>query len=371
MIRALAGRAAARWEPQRASRQKRDALFELATRIAAIAERSRAFEREALAEAALVESRKILRTGLELASAGAEIEAIEASFAANPAFSRADPGDALELCVTLTGLRGLLAREHPYAIMRRMSARLGIEYFDKTEAWILSRLGRRRARSEPLIVPGELPDVIRALALDPRSLELSLRTAGRELAAAALAGCPQESIDLAKPFFGRIGAAIIEDDVAHLRSRLSGDEISEAQAAFAEVVRTLAERGRLKLGEETDFIAPPAFVAALTKAVIALDDRVLKVGLRGLDGAVLAMAMQGMEPGAHDRILGVLAKRDERRLLDAIDDAAPLESRAIQEAGRELAAKLLAAAKAADRSKAASASPEALDRLTLVKDWEG
>ncbi|MDA8426814.1 MAG: hypothetical protein M0Z80_11820 [Treponema sp.] len=370
MIRALADRAPAQWEPSRASRQKRDALFELATRIAAIAERSRAFEREALAEAALVESRKILRAGLELASTGAEMEAIEAAFAANPPFARADPGEALELNVTLVGLRGLLAREHPYSIMRRMSARLGIEYFDKTEAWILSRIGRRRARSEPLIVPGELPDVIRALALDPRSLELGLRAAGRELAAAALAGCPQESIDLAKPCFGRIGAAILEDDVAHLRSRLSGDEISEAQAAFAEVVRTLAERGRLKLGEEADFNAPPAFVAALTKAVLSLDDRVLKAGLRGLDGAVLAVAMQGMEPGAHDRILGVLAKRDERRLLDAIDDALPLESRTIQEAGRRLSTKLLAAAKAGQGSKAATASTEALQRLTLVRDWE-
>ena len=80
-------------------------------RIAIIAERSRAFEREALAEAALVESRRILRTGLELASAGAEIEAIEAAFASGPALSRPEPGEALELALTLAGLRGLLGRE--------------------------------------------------------------------------------------------------------------------------------------------------------------------------------------------------------------------------------------------------------------------
>jgi hypothetical protein len=364
VIRALTARTAGQWEAPAASRQKRDALFELATRIAIIAERSRAFEREALAEAALVESRKILRTGLELASAGAEIEAIEAAFASNPAFSPREPGEALELAVTLVGLKGLLGREHPYSIMRRMSARLGIEYFDKTDAWILSRLGRRRIRSEPLIVPGELPDIIRALALDRRSLERSLRAAGRELAAAALAGCPQESIDLAKPFFGKIGGAILEDDVAHLRARLSGDEISEAQATFIEVVRGLVESGRLLLGEEADFSASAAFVSALTRAVLSLDDRVLRAGLRGLDGKVLAVAMQGMEPTAHDRILGVLTKRDERRLLDAIDDASPLEGRDIQEAGRKFSAKLLAAAKAGVTTR------EALDRLAQIKDWE-
>ncbi|MGO8693514.1 MAG: FliG C-terminal domain-containing protein [Rectinemataceae bacterium] len=368
MIRALAARAPGSWEAPRVSRQKRDALFELAMRIAIIAERSRAFEREALAEAALVESRRILRTGLELASAGAEIEAIEAAFASGPALSRPEPGEALELALTLAGLRGLLGREHPYSIMRRMSARLGPEYFDRTEAWILSRIGRRRVRSEPLIVPGELPDIIRALALDPRSLERSLRAAGRDLAVAALAGCPQESIDMAKPFFGKIGGAIIEDDVAHLRARLSGDEISEAQATFIEVVRGLAERGRLQLGEEADFSADPAFVSALTRAVLSLDDRVLKAGLRGLDGKALAVAMQGMEPSAHDRILGVLPKRDERRLLDAIDDASPLEGRAIQEAGRKLSAKLLAAARAG--VKPGAATREALDRLAQVKDWE-
>ena len=364
MIRALASLGAAEWEFPRASRQKRDALFEVAARIALVAERSRAFEREALAEAAMVESRRPLRIGLELAAGGAGAEAIKAAFAANPAFIHPEPGEALELIVTLVGLKGLLAREHPYALMRRMSARLGPEYFDKTEAWISSRLKRRHYRAEQLVVPGELPDLIRSLALDPRSLERCLRAAGRDLAAAAMAGCPQESLDLAKPVFGRIGGVILEDDAAHLRSRLSGDEIAEAQAAFIEIIRSLDEGGQLRLGEEVDFSADPGFVAMLTRAVLSLDDRVLKAAFRGIDGKLLATAMQGMEPSAHDRILGALAKRDERRLLDAIDDADPLPGTAIQDAGKKLALRLIAAA------KAAAAPREALDRLTQVKNWE-
>ena len=127
MIRALASLGAAEWEFPRASRQKRDALFEVAARIALVAERSRAFEREALAEAAMVESRRPLRIGLELAAGGAGAEAIKAACAANPAFIHPEPGEALELIVTLVGLKGLLAREHSYALMRRMSARLGPE----------------------------------------------------------------------------------------------------------------------------------------------------------------------------------------------------------------------------------------------------
>lgn len=364
MIRSLASLDSASWEFPRASRQKRDALFELATRIALVTERSRAFEREALAEAAMAESRRSLRLGLELAAGGASAETIEQSFAEHPAFEHPDAGEELELRLTLVGIKGLLAREHPYSLMRRMTARLGPEYFDKTEAWIAARIKRRHYRAEQLLVPGELPDIIRSLALDQRSLERCLRAAGRDLVAAAMAGCPQESLDLAKPLFGRIGGVILEDDAAHLRTRLSGDEIAEAQAAFLEIIRDLDERGQLRMGQEVDFSADPAFVAALTRAVLGLDDRVLKSAFRGIDGKLLATAMQGMEPSAHDRILGALAKRDERRLLDAIDDADPLPGAVIHEAGKKLSSRLIAAA------RAAAAPRETLDRLTAVKNWE-
>ncbi|HTX73935.1 MAG TPA: FliG C-terminal domain-containing protein [Rectinemataceae bacterium] len=364
MIRSLRTRRSSAWSPPQSSRQKRDALFELASRIALIAERSRAYEREALSEAALVESRRALRLGLELAAAGAGADSIEAAFAANPSFTGLDPGEELELRITLVGLRGLLAREHPYALMRRMSARLGPEYFDKAEAWISYRLKRRHYHPEQLVVPGELPDIIRSLALDPRSLERCLRMAGRELCSAALAGCPQESIELAKPFFGRIGGTILEDDAAHLRSRLSGDEIAAAQSAFAEIVRSLSERGEIELGTSADFGADTAFVSGLTRAVLSLDDRLLRSALRGIDGTLLATAMQGMQPSAHDRILGAMAKRDERRLLDAIDEAQPISGNSIEEAGKRLALRLLNAA------KAGRAPREALDRLSEVKSWK-
>jgi hypothetical protein len=75
--------------------------------------------------------------------------------------------------------------------------------------------------------------------------------------------------------------------------------------------------------------------------------------------------MQGMEPVAHERILGVLSKRDERRILDAIDDSNPLPRKAIREAGSELAEKLIAAA-----TKNGMKSSETMARLERLRDWK-
>jgi len=367
MIAALARARGRDWEALKASRQKKDALFDLAARIALLAERSRQQGISVLAEAAEVERRKALRAGLELVAAGRDAEELDRVLDAESA--EPDPGSALELRLVRAGLRGLVAGEHPYTLMRRMSAQLGLEYFDKAEAWILGRIKRRRPRAEDLVVPGELPDVVRDLALDPRFLERALRAAGREIAAASLAGCPRESMELAKPLYGRIGAVVIEDDAAFLRSRLSGDEIAQAQAAFLEIARGLEERGDLRFGGEESLEADPAFIVELTKAIMTLDAELLRSALRGLAPASLAAAMQGMEPKAHDRILAALPKKEAKRVLDAIDEAPPLSARAVVEAGSRLASLVLAAA---EKHPAAGKSPllrSALQRLERVASW--
>jgi hypothetical protein len=363
VIRTLCRATEGRWAAPAVSRQKKEALLGLAGRIAVVAEEYRSGEVRAPARAAKTERRKALRIALGLVAEGSDAETIARSLAALPAFKEPDPGTALELCVTLSGVAGMLAGEHPYILMRKMSAYLGSELFDKAEAWILARLKRRRYRTDSL-VPGELPDVVRSLALDRRCLERALRAAGREIAAAALAGCPQESMDLVKPLYGAIGGAAIEDDAAYLRVRLSGDEISEAQTAFLEIVRSLEERGELELGDEDELSTDPAFVNEFTKAILALDEKLVRAAMRGVEGGILAVAMQGMEPSAHDRILGSLSKKEERRILDAIDGADPLPRRAIHEAGRWLAERLIAAA-------SPGGAPEGvLKRLVRVRDWD-
>jgi len=348
---------------EKVSRQKADALFELAVRIGLLADQSRSSE-TALAKAATSERRKSLKTGLDLVVAGADAEAIDRAFAASAPRPEADPGAALEWMLCRAGMRGIAADEHYSVVMRRMTAFLGPSYFEKAEAWLLERAKRRRARPESLVVPGELPDVIRILAMDKRNLERVLRTSGRDIAAAALAGCPEESMDLVRPLYGRIGAAALEDEAARLRSRLSGDEIVQAQTAFLEVLRNLEERGELSLGSEEELSADPAFISAITKATLGVDAAVIKSAFRLVDGALISAAMQGMEPEAHDHILAALSKKEIKRILNAIDDTDPMPRRAVQGAGRILAEKLFEAAAAVKAPKAL------LERLASVRDWE-
>jgi hypothetical protein len=363
MTEEIARAAVAFIDASKLSRQKKDALFELATRIGSLAADSRTSDK-AITKAAAAERRKSLKAGLEILETGAEGETFDRAFAQSmPKGSDAEPGTQLEWLMVRSGLRGIAADEHYSIVMRRMTAFLGDEYFDKAEAWLTDRAKKRRPKGESLVFPGELPDVIRILAMDKRNLERVLRVSGREIAAAALAGCPQESMDLARPLYGKIGSAALEDDAARMRAHLSSDEIEQAQAAFLEVLRSLDERGELSLGPEDELVADPAFVAALTKAVLGLEVSIIKGAFRQAEGALVATAMQGMEPEAHDRILGALSKKETKRILDAIDDADPLPKRAVQGAGKLLAERLFEAAAAAKAPKAA------LEALAAVRDW--
>ena len=77
-----------RWKVASVSRQKKDALFELACRIALLAEEVRANgEAKTLAKAAEAERRKCLRFGLEILAGGADAEALDQAFEAEPSMT--------------------------------------------------------------------------------------------------------------------------------------------------------------------------------------------------------------------------------------------------------------------------------------------
>jgi flagellar motor switch protein FliG len=170
-------------------------------------------------------------------------------------------------------------------------------------------------------------------------------------------------MDLVKPLYGRIGATALEDEAARLRSSLSGDEIAQAQTAFLEVLRNLEERGELRLGDEAELTADPAFVSAITRAVLGVEAAVIKGAFRQVGGAIIATAMQGMEPEAHDRILEALPKKEIKRILNAIDDSDPMPRHAVQDAGKALAERLFEAA------AVAKATRSVLEKLAAVRDW--
>ena len=347
-----------------ASRQKKDAVFELACRVYQIAERARASEGASLAEDALVEKRKLLRFGLDLLAKGADADRLDLAYRHSPVSIDLDAGTKLEMAAIRSGLEAISRGEHPSFVLRRMTAYLGPEYHEKASAWLLARMGKRRKRQQSLLVPGDLPDLVRSLSLDPRSLERTLRSASWELAVAAMSGCAQESIDLVAGFYGSIGAAAFEDDAEYVRSRLSGDEIGQAQNAFMDVVKNLEASGELALGTEDEFSSDPAFVHELTKAIMALDDKSLRTVFKDGDSKILARAMQGLEPRAHERILELLSNRVAHRLLDAVDDAAILPRRDVLEAGKTLALAVLAGA-----ALTRTAPPEALESFQRVRDW--
>ena len=130
-------------------------------------------------------------------------------------------------------------------------------------------------------------------------------------------------------------------------------------------MRSLEERGELRLGAEDELSADPAFVAALTKAVLGLDPRPPDEAFKAADGSLVATAMQGMEPEAHDRILESLSKKDIKRILDAIDDSDPLPRHAVHERRQGARARRLFEAAAA-----AKAPRSALERIAAARDWE-
>ncbi|MBL8967114.1 MAG: hypothetical protein JNG85_08895 [Spirochaetaceae bacterium] len=362
MIAALTAADFNLWKAAAVSRQKKDALFDLACRIAVVAEAARASGSKAIADAIRLERRKTLRFGLELLSEGADADSLDQAFELEPVSKDLDPGTRLELALTRSGLAGIADREHHFVVFRRMTAFLGAEYFDKSSAWITERVKRRRGKAQTLLIPGDLPDLVRTLALDGVSLERALRQAGRSLASAALAGCPQESVDLARPCFGKIGGAVLEDDAAYLRTRLSGEEIAQAQAAFIAIVQNLEEGGEVEIGEEEELYNDPEYVKELSLAVLSLDERSLKALVKRTDDKLLATAMQGMEPAVHERILALFPKKTQRRILDAIDAQILLPRREIEEAGRSIARIILDTA-------LDDVGGERLSRLRRVRDW--
>ena len=120
----------------------------------------------------------------------------------------------------------------------------------------------------------------------------------------------------------------------------------------------------MELGEEEELYNDPAYVKELSLALLCLDEKSLKLLLKDAEDKLLATAMQGMEPSAHERILALLPKKTQRRVLDAIDASILLPRREIEEAGRSLSLLVLA------RAEISPGAPgDCLERFARVRDW--
>ncbi|MEN6477107.1 MAG: hypothetical protein ABFC75_03855 [Rectinema sp.] len=330
--------------PPQVSGRKKSALFTLAERFALAAEKAAIEDSSAWAVAAESESRKSLRIVLNALAAGTHPDAVQPALAQAGFAGSADPGDRLESDMLAAGAVEALRGSHPYILMRVMTARLGPEYYEKTTEWILERIKRRKYVENEFFVPGDLPEVLARLEKIPGKLELALRMAGREMSAAALCGCPAESIVAVLAPCGRIGGAILEDSMRAYRAKLSTEEIADAQAAFADLARELDEPKAHTEPVEPEDVPDPGLVEDLTDLILELDPKLLRTVALSMDPKKLASLLQVMAPAGHDRMLTTIGPMRESRVINALDAAQPLGSFELTREAQVFAQKILAAA---------------------------
>ena len=315
------------------SRRKKTALFDVAARFSLTVEKAmqgpstdpESWNMSVIAQAAETESRKPARAALNLLASRTHPEAVWPSLMARHALRLDDQGDRLEAEMVAAGAIAALRGLHPFIVMRVMASRLGQEYQEHATEWIQDRLRRRKIPPEQLIVPGELPELLDEIAADPTLLELALRAAGRDMAAAALSGCPEEYIRAARASFGRIGGAVLGDAVRAYRARLSTDEIADAQAAFAELIHALREDRELRAPEqvaepEPETTLDPSLMEDLSDLILELDPKTLKSVIAPLSAPRAAALLQTMSPAARDRTLALAGSMKERRIINALED---------------------------------------------------
>lgn len=196
---------------------------------------------------------------------------------------------------------------------------------------------------EELIIPGDMPEILSHYSRMKSGLERSVRTAGMELSAAALAGCPRENILAVKRIFGAIGGAIFEDNLISARNRLSSDELEDAQNAFLELLQAteISETAETDKEQQEYKSIDTSIVRDLTDLVIELDPKVLKAIGSAMSPTDLASLLQGMEPLAHERILSLIGTSKEKRVIDSLESSSPLDDVAMLREAQIFAQRIL------------------------------
>jgi hypothetical protein len=309
------------------SQRKRLFLLEMAKRFETAVETAQKAGKDSYLSSMSEEKRKPIKLAFSLLASLTQITQIRSAFVSAGLLSSNDFGDRVESEMIILGTEQAVKTVHPYVILQTMSSFLGLEAVKSAEEWLVDKVRHRKVRIDELIIPGDMPDILAHYSHLKGQLEHGIRTAGMELSAAALAGCPRENIAAVKKLFGTIGGAIFEDSLLLARNRLSSDELADAQNAFLELLRT-SEISDSKTvdSEQTDYKTIDKDMSRdLTDLVLELDPKVLKTIASGMAPTDLASLLQGMEPLAHDRVLSLLGTIRENRVIDALESSAPLD----------------------------------------------
>jgi hypothetical protein len=207
----------------------------------------------------------------------------------------------------------------------------------------LEHFGEQGEEDEELIIPGDLSEILSDKRISPGQINLAIHMAGNQLVAASLAGCPRHTVDLVKSLaYSRLGGALLDWNIREARSRLSSDELSDAQSAFMELLGSLDEPNPAELRQE-DWSSgvDESLVADISDLILELDERVLKSVVAGLEPALLASLIQAMEPIAHDRLFSCAPSSRSKKILNALEAATPLSLNELTRRAQIFAQKVL------------------------------
>jgi hypothetical protein len=354
--RGLAGASAK--DPDLAGREEksRDTLFGLsARRTASEFETAKKFVsavieirkggKEGLAELLQAEKKKSLKFSLSLLASPLPVERIGRAYADAGLSGSEDGAEECENQMLMEGVKLALGGAHPVAILRAMTAFLGFSVFDAAEVWLLQRFDSQGGAGEELIVPGELPDLVAEFSGNPGLVSQALRMAGPRLTAAALAGCPSDTAEtMKKAALSRLGALLLDTEIVDARNRLSSEELADAQDAFCALLGSLKEPERRLEGaeEEVGRGMDRKLVSDLSELIMELNDKALRTVVTSLEPELAAALIQTMTPVAHDRLFASVPPNRSKRILDALEEAAPLGSIELTRCAQLFAQKVLA-----------------------------
>lgn len=327
------------------SAKKTASLLDTAKRFTLAVTQHRRGGKEALAAASREEKKKLLKFAFSVLAASSPIEGLRAAFVTAGFLGKAAAEEEYEAEMVLSGTQLALGNAHPIVIMRTMSAFLGFSVFDNTGKWLQEHCAEAGEKDEELIIPGDLSLLVQQNDLASGLIVRAMGLAGPQLVAAALAGCPRETIDYLKSLaYTPLGACLLEADIRSARRRLSSEELSDAQSAFAELLGSLwqepaAAMEREETGWSTEI--DKNLAADISNLILELDKKLLRTVVSDISPRLAAALIQGMDPAAHDRLFSNIAASRGRRILDALDKAAPLSSDELTRAAQIFAQRIL------------------------------
>ncbi|HEY9055183.1 MAG TPA: hypothetical protein VIO60_10240 [Rectinemataceae bacterium] len=273
--------------------------------------------------------KRILGFSLGLLASPPPAGRLEVAFSAGGFLGAGEAADRCEAQMLKTGVEMALRNSPMHVVLRAMSAYLGFSVQEQVDAWLKSQASPRRLSESDLLIPGDLPDLLAARTGDPGILFRAYRLAGPSLAAAALAGCPRETVRaMESACLNELGSLYLEEEIEASLSRLSSDELVDAQEAFRALIQSLQEESPAMAAEIQENVWENGMDKSLSEdvslLVIELEDKLLRSVLAQADPKLIASLLQTMSPMAHDRLFSLMPPSKAKKVLQALEDSDPL-----------------------------------------------